>query len=69
MMIFGEKYLWAENFGKKIGFVSGYAIFTALMFLALKFSGRLPKTLPYLTVAAISLFIAAIGFLVRRFLK
>jgi hypothetical protein len=64
-MGFGEGKL-EFKFGKGIGYILAYAIFTCALFFALTIT---KKNTPLIFVAMITAAIAAIGLLVKRLLK
>jgi len=69
---FGDKMRFEENksiknFGKKLGYLVAYFLFTTILYLIINVFYN--KILNYFTVMLITLFIALIGVLVKRFLK
>jgi len=67
-LVFGARVnRWTPE--KVTGFLSGYAIFTIMLFLVLQGSGHIPKSWTTLHMMPLSATVAAAGSLVRRVLR
>ena len=58
-----------DNFGKVIGYISAYFLFTTVLFLILEFLNRIPENWDYPYIMLITLIVIIIGVLVKRLLK
>jgi len=54
-----------KSFGKKVGYLVAYFLFTTILFLILNIS----KKVSYFNVMILTLFIALIGYIFKRSLK
>jgi len=54
---------------KKIGYLSGYFIFTTILYLMLKISKKMPNNWNYFYLMGITLIIVIIGILLKKNLK
>ncbi len=55
--------------GEKLGFISGYFIFTTVIYLVLSFLNKLPNSWDYTHVTIITLLVTLINISINRFLK
>jgi hypothetical protein len=67
-MIF-EQNKTIEKFGKKIGYIFSYFLFTTILFFILTILKKIPETWSYIHVMGITVLIALTGALIKRFLK
>lgn len=67
-MIFDESKL-VMRFGEKFGFLFAYLIFTTILVFILNKLDKIPQSWNYLHIAAITLCIVFIGYIVKRLLK
>jgi cytochrome c biogenesis protein CcdA len=67
-MNFEEDPSW-ERYGEKVGFVVGYALFTTILFSALKFSDTIPDSWSFIPVVGITLSIVLLGLLIKWLLQ
>ena len=58
-----------ENFGKVIGYISAYFLFTTVLFLILEFLNRIPENWDYPYIMLITLIVIIISVLVKKLLK
>jgi len=58
-----------ENFGKRIGYIFSYFLFTTILFFILTILKKIPETWSYAHLMGITTLIALAGTLVKRFLK
>jgi hypothetical protein len=58
-----------EPLGKQLGLLFSYLLFTTILYFVLSLTGKLPLSWGYLHVMGISIFIVALGMLIRRFLE
>jgi hypothetical protein len=59
----------AERYGKVLGFVASYLIFTAALFYAMLLLHRMPASWSYLHIIGITLAVTLLGLLTRRLLR
>lgn len=67
-MIFEENKT-IEKLGEKLGYIFSYFLFTTILFLILIFLKKIPESWSYFHVMGITISIAVIGIVIRRFLK
>jgi len=58
-----------EKFGKKVGFVFGYFLFTTILFFLLNASNKIPDFWSYFHIMGITLSITLVGAFLKRHLK
>jgi hypothetical protein len=58
-----------RKFGKELGFIFSYFIFTTILFFVLKTLNKLPLGWNYFYIMWITLLIVLVGLLFRRFLE
>ena len=58
-----------ELWGKRIGYVLSYFLFTTILYLILYFTEKLPKSWTYFHILFITLSIMLIGVILQRVLK
>jgi len=64
-----EQYKIMLNLGNNLGFIFGYFLFTTLLFLILAALNKLPTTLTYFHLMAITIVITFLGKIIHRVLK
>jgi ABC-type Na+ efflux pump permease subunit len=67
-MIF-EQEKGIERFGKILGFLFGYFLFTTVMYFVLAYSGKLPDAWGYFGIVGITAVVFMAGSIARRLLK
>ena len=67
-MIFEENKT-IEKLGERLGYIFSYFLFTTILFLILIFLKKIPESWSYFQVMGITISIAVIGIVIRRFLK
>jgi len=58
-----------RKLGKIIGYITGYFLFTTVLYLILTWLDKIPQTWNYFYLALIILFLTLIGALLQRILK
>lgn len=58
-----------KRFGEKIGYVFAYFLFTTTLFFILKLLNKIPDSWSYYNIMAITLVIALLGIIIKRFLE
>jgi len=58
-----------EKFGKKIGYIFAYFLFTTILFFILRLLNKIPDSWSYYSIMVITLVIALLGVVIKRFLK
>lgn len=58
-----------EKFGKKVGYLTSYIIFTTVLYFILKYLNKLPSNWSYFHVVGLTFFIVLIGITIKRVLK
>ena len=58
-----------EKFGKIVGYITSYAIFTTILYFLLKYLNKLPGNWSYFNIAGLTFFIILIGITIKRILK
>ena len=64
-----EKNNGIYGFGKVIGFLLSYTIFTSILYLILQFSNKLPESWTILHVVLLTILIIMVGKSIRFLLK
>lgn len=64
-----EKNKLAETFGRIIGYVFAYIVFTTILYFLLRFINKLPSSWTYFHVAGVTICISLIGIIIKRLLK
>ena len=64
-----EKDKTPKKFGKNIGYLVAYFIFTTILYFVLKFFDKIPESWTYFHVMGITLIIAVVGYILGRLLK
>ena len=68
MLKFDEKKT-EEKYGKIIGYVIAYLIFTTILFFILKVLNKMPESWNYFHIMAITLLIVFVGIFIKKLLK
>ncbi|MBW2968466.1 hypothetical protein KY362_08350 [Candidatus Woesearchaeota archaeon] len=58
-----------EIAGERIGYVFGYILFTVVLYLILLFLHKIPESWSVLHIAVMTLVVAVVGIVLKRFLK
>jgi len=67
-MIFEENKT-IEKVGERIGYIFSYFLFTTILFLILILLKKIPESWSYLHIMGITILIAFIGAIIKKFLK
>jgi len=58
-----------EKLGEKLGYIFSYFLFTTILFFILMLLKKIPQSWSYFHVMGITILIALIGIIIKRFLK
>jgi len=58
-----------EKFGEKIGFITGFFLFTTILYFLLSFLNKLPVSWTYVHIIIIVSLITLTGSVIKRLLK
>lgn len=67
-MIF-EQNRYIENFGKKVGYLFSYFVFSTILYYLLNFFNKLPNTWTYFHIIGLTFCIVLAGEMIKRLLK